>query len=218
MNPHHSPDQNDIQIDRVLSALRNTTPPIGMNRRILNILEARSSLKGVSKNIAPVRGVIPSGAKRSRGIPAFSNASTGKYLRWTTTAAVATLAAVALIPLTQRHTLSPTAGTQQITSQLPAPQTPTAITVTVQSSYKSFAPLRPSRPRRIETSLSEETTPISHPAPPLPLTEQEKLLLRFARQSHPNDLVQISGEVKAAKEAQEAAEFTAFFAPPPPPQ
>jgi uncharacterized membrane protein len=49
------------------------------------------------------------------------------------------------------------------------------------------------------------------------MTEQEKLLLRYARRGHTDDLAQISNESRAAKEEQEKADFVAFFTPPPPP-
>jgi hypothetical protein len=69
------------------------------------------------------------------------------------------------------------------------------------------------QPRRIEISLTEQTAPLSHPAPPIPLTPQERLLLRYARRGRTDDLAQISNDRKAAREEQEAAEFQAFFAP-----
>jgi hypothetical protein len=68
--------------------------------------------------------------------------------------------------------------------------------------------------RRNEVAQSEETL-ISHPAPPIPLTEQEQILLRHGRSGNTSDLAQISNDRKAAKEEQDAAEFQAFFEPPP---
>ena len=60
-----------------------------------------------------------------------------------------------------------------------------------------------------------EDAQVSHPAPPIPLTEQERILLHYARNGNTGDLAQISNESKAAKEDQDKQEFQAFFEPPP---
>ncbi|HEY5382192.1 MAG TPA: hypothetical protein VIJ65_08045 [Acidobacteriaceae bacterium] len=59
----------------------------------------------------------------------------------------------------------------------------------------------------------------SHPAPPLPLTPQEKALLRLVRYRNTTQLAELAAlnpEVSAARDAQEAAAFHAFFPDPPP--
>jgi hypothetical protein len=73
---------------------------------------------------------------------------------------------------------------------------------------------RSAQPRRIEVAQSKDTL-LSHPAPPIPPTEQERILLRFARHGLTDNLAQISNESKAAREDQEKQEFQAFFEPPP---
>ena len=54
------------------------------------------------------------------------------------------------------------------------------------------------------------------PAPPMPLTEQEKLLLHLAHRSDPQELTPLIAEVRAQQEAEFDEEFQEFFAPPAP--
>jgi len=214
MTKTHTPDHNNNQLDRVLNAFRNATPPTGMDRRILNLLEAQSSLKGV----------IPSEAKRSRGTgspasllagvggtPTFRNARTATLLRWTPTAAIAALTVAALITLTShRRTTQPTTATTHNTA-IPAQRINTTTTIA-----HTTPPIhvKPIQPQHTETTPLTEEAQLSHPAPPIPITDQEHILLRYARGGRTDDLAQISNDRKAAKEQQDAAEFQAFFKPP----
>lgn len=51
----------------------------------------------------------------------------------------------------------------------------------------------------------------SRPAPPLPLTEQEKLLVRFVRTRTPEELAAIDPAKWAAQDEQQRADFDRFF-------
>jgi hypothetical protein len=51
----------------------------------------------------------------------------------------------------------------------------------------------------------------SRPAPPLPLTEQEKLLQRFVRTHSSQELSAINPMKWAARDVEERAEFEKFF-------
>ncbi len=53
----------------------------------------------------------------------------------------------------------------------------------------------------------------SLPEPPMPLTEQEKLLLRVVHRSDPVELAMLNPEMEARREAEGAAEFQKFFEP-----
>ncbi|HEY1808829.1 MAG TPA: hypothetical protein VGG42_09720, partial [Acidobacteriaceae bacterium] len=50
-----------------------------------------------------------------------------------------------------------------------------------------------------------------HPAPPQPLTEQEKMLLRVAQVGNPQEMAMLNPEIRAKKEAQSDQEFQRFF-------
>lgn len=207
MNPNQIPDR---YIDRVLNALRDAAPPTGMDRRILNILEAQSS-----------EGVIPSGKKRSRAISAFGDAHAGKLFRWAPIACCAVLT-IAFIFATRNHTArTATTSSPSTMTHTPASQ-PDTVRATRPASHAGSAtnsdshtttPPHPPQPHRIEVAQSKDAQ-ISHPAPPIPLTDQERILLRYARRGRTEDLAQISNDRKAAKEKQEMAEFQAFFTPP----
>jgi hypothetical protein len=58
--------------------------------------------------------------------------------------------------------------------------------------------------------MSEMQSP-SFPAPPMPLTEQEKLLLRIARKVDPVEMAMLDPRVRAMQDAEEKAEFQRFF-------
>jgi hypothetical protein len=222
MNPNHNPDHT---IDRVLHALRDATPPSGMNRRILNILEAESdratqhaSQTGLLTLLYKVlESVIPSEAQRSRGTPAFRDAHTTRLPLWRPLTAALALIVAPTVILTARHHPAPASTgpstTATIESTPAQPPDPIATTL-AKPIHRTLAPAHPSQPHRIETTQPEEGAQISHPAPPIPLTDQERILLRYAHRGRAEDLAQITNDRKAAKEEQEAAEFQAFFTPP----
>jgi hypothetical protein len=56
-----------------------------------------------------------------------------------------------------------------------------------------------------------ETQAASFPAPPLPLTEQERLLLRIAHRRDPEDTAILNPAVQAAQSAKATEQFQQFF-------
>jgi hypothetical protein len=72
-----------------------------------------------------------------------------------------------------------------------------------------------------EATLLADLHAPSHPAPPLPLTPQEKALLRMLRRGNAIELASLSEldpTVCSARDAADAADFHAFFNPPVPTQ
>jgi hypothetical protein len=53
----------------------------------------------------------------------------------------------------------------------------------------------------------------SFPAPPMPLTEQERLLLRIAHKADPVELAMLDPMQRAARDAEENADVKKFFEP-----
>jgi hypothetical protein len=51
----------------------------------------------------------------------------------------------------------------------------------------------------------------SHPAPPMPLTEQERLLLRIVHKDDPVEVAVLNPAWRAARDAEDQAEFQSFF-------
>jgi hypothetical protein len=72
--------------------------------------------------------------------------------------------------------------------------------------------VRPSSERR---DISDATEAVSFPAPPLPLTQQERLLLQIARRSNPRNLASLTAAAEEAQNAQQEKQFQDFFKPPP---
>jgi hypothetical protein len=69
-------------------------------------------------------------------------------------------------------------------------------------------------PELVETQESLATREMnapSRPAPPLPLTDQEKLLVRFVHTHTPEQLAAVDPAKWAAQDAREQAEFDRFF-------
>lgn len=56
-----------------------------------------------------------------------------------------------------------------------------------------------------------ETLAASFPAPPMPLTEQERLLLRLLHKVDPVEIAMLDPRVRAMQDAEEKAEFQRFF-------
>lgn len=59
----------------------------------------------------------------------------------------------------------------------------------------------------------EEMRAESRPAPPLPLTEQERLMLRLLHSGDRQELAQLDPMMLREREAEETAEFLRFFEP-----
>jgi hypothetical protein len=55
---------------------------------------------------------------------------------------------------------------------------------------------------------------VSFPAPPLPLTEQERLLLRIAHRGDPVELAMLDPKMRAARDEEDKAEVQRFFVQP----
>jgi hypothetical protein len=67
--------------------------------------------------------------------------------------------------------------------------------------------------RRDDSLAVREMRAASRPAPPLPLTKEEKLLLRIARTAGPEELAMLNPDERARREAESEAEFQQFFGP-----
>ncbi len=64
--------------------------------------------------------------------------------------------------------------------------------------------------------LKEDSASISYPAPPMPLTEQEKLLLRIIHKDDPVQIAMLDPVQREAMYASERAQVQQFFTPPTP--
>jgi hypothetical protein len=177
-------------IERLLAGLRDAEPKPGVERRILDAMQSRKTVASVPfwKRLRP------------QTFPAFA-------LRLAS--ALAITGAFVAIALHQRW-------------RVPADSTPSpTLAVRQESPVEAItqkAPVPGRRPTsRVWSKHSRTMTPkpdlraASFPAPPLPLTEQEKLLLRLAHRRNPEDTAILNSAAQAAQSAKANDQFQQFF-------
>ena len=177
-------------IERLLAGLRDAEPQAGLELRILDAMQARRTIASVPfwKRLQP------------QTFPAFA--------MWLASAMILTGAFVA-IALHQR-------------SRVPADSShPSTLAVRQENPVGAItqkAPVPGRRPAsRVWSKHSRTVPPVpdlraaSFPAPPLPLTEQEKLLLRLAHGRDPEDTAILNPAAQAAQSARANEQFQQFF-------
>ncbi len=199
MNAH---DQD--RIDKVLQSLGQSEPAAGMQQRIVAALH---------------RAEQSSDGKASRGLPTLFRFPHATALSRLAIASAVVLAATALL-LQPRHRVKPDSAHGPGVARMPQPATKFANEGEAHSldDLQVAAPSRPPTHGRThvpvaDSSLRDEPQERSFPAPPLPLTEQERLLIRLIRREAPVQLAQLTTPAINAARQQETDEVTAFFAP-----
>lgn len=203
-------EPNDA-IDKVLAALRDATPPAGMEARISQRLAEAAAAPAAQSLLQRLRHKIPSSAAW------WSGALTG--------AAIATLAICSA--LLMQHRFATPASTPHTAATQPAVPAPTAVSVTTSRALqanpcpnRAVLQARPnttdSNQRLLAESRIESIAP-SRPAHAIPLNAQERELVRLARLGNPREVTAASPDTLAKLQDQEAADFDKFFTPPPPP-
>lgn len=196
-------------VEKVLAGLRVSDAPPEMERRILKAVQARASAQSQSGWrwlkpvwLKPVWLVAPA-PWISRPL-LFGVALMG------------ILAVAAIGPSLYR-------GRQVGDSTTQFKPTPAS----VKSVAANSSPVRPSAllTRSLVTKEKRTARPVypadsvalrelraaSRPAPPLPLTREEKMLSRLAHTAGPEELAALNPEVRARREAEANAEFQQFF-------
>ncbi len=195
------PDQD---LATILAAFQATEPPPGIERRILDRLTAHAQTAQPATFYARQPLLSPASLSFIRipqpGLVAFAGL-----------AAAALLAA--LLPLATRRHLAPHPSSVSRVAQ-PARTAPPArlahtppIDASLASANKTRSHLVTSRRTR-DSLLS-----VSFPAPPLPLTPQEKLLLRVAHARNPRQSPVLNPDLRASLAARDDESFQIFFAP-----
>ena len=243
MNANTSHDENavacnvDSTIDRALSALRDAQPRSGLEGRILASLEQRTHAPGG----LPFHNVKGWGIARgtARGLALWTAASAAVL-------AIASLAVLhhhSQQNIGVAHPLANAkgwdAGTAAVLTnsahraQAEQPQVATESTPRMAhpSAFLKARGHDAGNPIHDDGAVvvmgGAATTPTdaqlladlhapSHPAPPLPLTPQEKLFLRMLRYGNATQIAELNPLMRARQEADETAAFKAFFPDPPP--
>jgi len=192
MNPSSPPHDQDERMNRVLTGLRMVQPPTGMNRRIFEALEAE---------IRPAQRRLPPLSLRTR---AFLRVAGVRQVQASLAACTALLLVAALLHSTRtRPAVNPPE------TRLPSP-TETAIATTPVPHRHTRRIRTSSRPSAEELLCLRELQAPSHPAPPLPLTAEEKLLLSIAHTGDPAEFAMLNPELHAKQEEESTADFQRF--------
>jgi hypothetical protein len=196
-------------IERVLAGLRDAEAPEGMERRILAGLEGRAAARS-GWRVASMWLAMPPGRFTARGL------ACGVALAGVVVLALA-------IPAMRRAGRLPVRSKIDGAHVKAVPMAPSVIATgdVERSSRVSSGRLATTTNAPGAKSVSEadsddsvamsEIQAASFPAPPMPLTEQEKLLLRIARKVNPVEMAMLDPKARAMQDAEEKAEFQRFF-------
>ena len=206
----------------ILDALKATEPPSGLTHRIVENLAAHQAASAASPH---------------RWLPSLSLPAYALGLRNRRILAPLTLAATLVLTLTIAflHQHNPAPATSIVTT--PNPSVARTGPASARPSIVVSSAATPPRDTPINTWLSfrgaaEEpphfarthgaqrrvtAPPANHlasfPAPPLPLTDQEKLLLRVAHAQNPQQSPVLNPALRASLTARDDENFQIFFAP-----
>lgn len=179
----------DEAIEKVLAGLRQCDPPPAMNRRILDALQSHQDALQAQT--------------RMKLLP-----------RWAHGAIASFACALALAFLWVHHAPTP-APPPQTRANL---QQPPSSIPTVERFHPDNPPVHLARREKDHLphySPAEPAETASFPAPPLPLTGQERLLLQLAHKGDTRNLAMLDAAVADKQEEQNQKQFQDFFKPPP---
>jgi hypothetical protein len=201
-------------IERVLAGLRDVETPEGMERRILDGLEGRVQARSGLGRFAPAWLAMPSRPVATMSLMCGI--------------AFAGLFAIALaIPAIRRFGHTPAQSLSQpkvnsVSVESLIPAVPETVAKNAQLRSSGSGARFAARKNAIRTKAVRDTDSValnemhdaSFPAPPMPLTEQERLLLRIVHKGDPVEMAMLDPAVRAARDAEEKAAVTNFFEPP----
>jgi len=190
-------DRQEFAVDRVLHALGNAPVPEGLEVRLCTGVQVRVKARQ------------------------YSQANSRTWWRGALAgAAFATLAISAVLLLQHRpQTHANHAATPDIAADRTPAAQPVSAVLTAPGRAKPCAPIDMSHvaPAHGSTIGSTEHAKKPNPIPEETLTPEERSLVLLARRTDPKDLAILNPEARAKLDAEDAAKFTEFFAPPPAP-
>ena len=207
-------EDSDKIVERLLAGLRAAQPPHGMERRIVIALEQ-----------------LEASPRQTRLWPRWSEHAFSRRLLLCGVALSAAIAVFLALTTIRRHGIPP-ASIATRTSPLPTPPVADAAPAserkpppTTDSSINKPGTINKQRPMdrpRTKAAAHEvvrNVTPLhitpetGFPAPPMPLTAQEKLLLKLAHRGDPEQLAMLTHLV-AVQIEEEKRDVTDFFGQP----
>ena len=205
-------NSSEEAIQKVLSGLRSCDVPLEMEQRILKAVEHQASAESRSRwHWSRPLWLVNLGALTVSRRSFFGVVVTGMFV------------VALIIPLLHRaHRIGDKASqvkkvaSPQVGPQSLAAQNPGASSATVFPTASHFQPSKKKREhlvgvaRHSDSPALRELHATSHPAPPLPLTREEKMLLRLIHTVSPQELAILNFQ-RAKHEAEADAEFQQFF-------
>lgn len=206
-------DSSEEAIRKVLAGLRGCDVPVEMEHRILKAVQDRASAESRSGwHWSRPLWLVNLGAPTVSGHLFFGVVVTGML-------AVALTVLLFHRPLRVGDTAS---QFKQVAPRQVGPQplaTPSLVAsrATVPPTASDFRSSEKKRERAVGVVRHSDSLALcelhaaSRPAPPLPLTQEEKMLLRLIHTVGPQELAMLNSEVRAKHEAEADAEFQQFF-------
>jgi hypothetical protein len=200
---------SDKAIEKVLAGLREAETPEGMEQRILKRLrnitteQHGRSPRRIASTLRLIR--MPFWALATASVAVVSLAVCWAVFRQHR--------AAHNIADSNKHTVVANAPSTKIQVAAQSEAVPLHGSATVR-----VKPNANSRNRQLvkeeESVALDEMHAASYPAPPMPLTEQEKLLLRISHKRDPVEFAALDPVLRAERNAEEKAEVQRFFEPP----
>jgi hypothetical protein len=205
-------------IEKVLAGLRDADAPAGMERRILDGLEERAAARSRSGwrgwlpvwLVAPVRPVAV-------GSLVCGAALAGIFV---VALAIPAIRRLGHAPLPVKGNAVP-AGSLRETNPEAAKRVRPALSRPGSRSLRVPAEAGETSAGGVEAGMDSDSIALdemhaaSQPAPPMPLTEQERLLLRLVHKDDPVELAMLDSmldsKLRALQDSEDKAEFQRFF-------
>jgi len=208
-------------IEKVLAGLRDADAPHGMERRILDGLEERAAVRSRSgwRGFLPVWLVAPAR-------PVAVGALVGGVALAGVLAVVLPIPAIRRLghaPVQSKRTVAPAGLPALAASQGGLKSAEHASMRSGVGSVGERGGERKEKTTAIRAAVVpdgdavalEEMHATSFPAPPMPLTDQERLLLRLVHKDNPVELAMLESmldsKLRALQESEDKAEFQRFF-------
>lgn len=191
---------SDKAVDRALARLRDAEVPEGLEARIAAKLEGHAAMRDVA-------------GFRWREISAGS-AAAGAWWRGAVSGVAVAMLLVGLVWMAGHRQAHPGVAVKERVAAVP----PAAVVGVARVKPCATPGLvgvahNVTRVRR-DDSVRVAEVEVSHPAPAMGLTAQERELVQLARKGDAKNLAPLDPEMRAKAEAQDAAEFQKFFAEP----
>jgi hypothetical protein len=206
-------------IEKVLAGLRSPDAPVGMERRILEALQDQVSARSRSGWRRLIWLAMPARPVAGRSL-ACGVALAGMFA---VALAIPAIRRLGHVPAQSKMNPAPAASLLRATpegvaksAQRPLPGS--SVRSMEQTNAREQTNVRRARDvrnsdRNSDSVALDEMRAASHPAPPMPLTEQERLLLRIAHRGDPVELAMLDPLRRAARDVEEQTEFQRFFKP-----